>query len=144
MENWLLHEISPHINFKFYSLEVTGKRVVMLSIKASFQHPTRIQKEEYIRIGSITKPLRDFQEIEQKLWDVLKQMPFEFGVALDNVCDEFNYTETKTLSNKSQLVRKKTFDEYRSYNNNVLLKNNQISLKNGTSSIWVLFFLQID
>ena len=44
---------------------------------------------------------------------------------LDNVCDEFNYTETKTLSNKSQLVRKKTFDEYRSYNNNVLLKNNQ-------------------
>ena len=26
---------------------------------------------------------------------------------LDNVCDEFNYTETKTLSNKSQLVRKK-------------------------------------
>ena len=44
---------------------------------------------------------------------------------LDNVCDEFNYTETKTLSNKSQLVRKKTFDEYRSYNN-VLLKNNQI------------------
>ena len=45
---------------------------------------------------------------------------------LDNVCDEFNYTETKTLSNKSQLVRKKTFDEYRSYNNNVLLKNNQI------------------
>ena len=45
---------------------------------------------------------------------------------LDNVCDEFNYTETKTLANKSQLVRKKTFEEYRSYNNNVLLKNNQI------------------
>jgi hypothetical protein len=43
---------------------------------------------------------------------------------LDNVCDEFNYTETKTLSNKSQLVRKKTFEEYRDYNNKVLLKNN--------------------
>ena len=45
---------------------------------------------------------------------------------LDNVCDEFNYTESKILSNKSQLVRKKTFEEYRSYNNNVLLKNNQM------------------
>ena len=42
---------------------------------------------------------------------------------LDNVCDEFNYTETKTSVNKSQLIRKKTFEEYRDYNKS-LLKNN--------------------
>jgi len=44
---------------------------------------------------------------------------------LDNVCDEFNYTETKTSTSKSVLIRKKTFEEYRDYNNKVLLKNNQ-------------------
>ena len=34
---------------------------------------------------------------------------------LDNVCDEFNYTETKTSTSKSQLEKKKSFEEYRDY-----------------------------
>ena len=48
---------------------------------------------------------------------------------LDNVCDEFNYTETKTSTSKSQLEKKKSFEEYRDYNKALLKKDNNQSYK---------------
>ena len=35
---------------------------------------------------------------------------------LDNVCDDINYTESKSSSNKNQLQKKKTREEYVKYN----------------------------
>ena len=43
---------------------------------------------------------------------------------LDNVCDDINYTESKSSSNKNQLQKKKTREEYVKYNDQ-LLKENQ-------------------
>jgi hypothetical protein len=44
---------------------------------------------------------------------------------LDNVCDEPNYTETKTSVAKNQLQKKKSMEDYLDYNKS-LLKSNQI------------------
>ena len=41
---------------------------------------------------------------------------------LDNVCDEINYTETKSIIKDNQLQKKQNMDEYLKYNNE-LLKN---------------------
>ena len=44
---------------------------------------------------------------------------------LDNICDEVNYTESKTSASKSQLHKKKSLEEYRDYNKK-LIKNNSV------------------
>ena len=39
---------------------------------------------------------------------------------LDNVCDEINYTETKSIIKENQLQKKKNMEEYIKYNNDLL------------------------
>lgn len=85
LENWLLQRLSPKINFKFYQIEIDSKSVVLLEINAASRHPTSFTNEEFIRIGSYRKKLKDFQEKERELWRLLDQTPFEVQLALVNV-----------------------------------------------------------
>jgi ATP-dependent DNA helicase RecG len=59
--------------------------VVLLEIGAAFRHPVRFQSEEFIRIGSVKKPLKDAPDRERELWRVFDQTPFERGTAMDRV-----------------------------------------------------------
>ena len=46
---------------------------------------------------------------------------------LDNVCDEINYTESKSSFKDNQLQKKNNMEEYINYNSSTLLKNNAYS-----------------
>ncbi|MEZ4461505.1 MAG: ATP-binding protein [bacterium] len=85
LENWLLKSLSPKINFRFYTLEIDGKFVVLLEIGAAFRHPVQFKKTEYIRIGSYKKLLKDFPEKERELWRVFDSTPFERQIAAEDV-----------------------------------------------------------
>ncbi len=88
LENWLLRQLSPKINFRFFELQVDGRAVVLLEIGAAFRHPVRFRDTEYIRVGSYKKKLKDFPEKERELWRVFDQTPFEHGIAVEHVSAE--------------------------------------------------------
>lgn len=85
LETWLLRLLTPKIHFRFYELTLDSQPVVLLEIGQAFRHPVRFQSEEFIRIGSVKKPLKDAPDRERELWRVFDQTPFERGTAIDRV-----------------------------------------------------------
>lgn len=85
LEIWLLRQLSPKINFRFYSYLAGNKSVVLLEVGAAFRHPVQFRGVEYIRVGSYKKKLKDFQEKERELWRIFDRTPFEKEIAAENV-----------------------------------------------------------
>lgn len=88
LENWLLRQLAPKINFRFYQLQADGKPVVLLEIGAAFRHPLQFKGTEFIRVGSYKKKLKDFPEKERELWRVFDRTPFERGIAAENIRED--------------------------------------------------------
>lgn len=85
LESWLLRLLAPKLHFRFYPVEVEGKPVVLLEIERAFRHPVQFRGQEFIRVGSYKKRLKDFPEKERALWRIFDQVPFEHGVAAERV-----------------------------------------------------------
>lgn len=85
LENWLLRQLAPKINFHFQELTVNDLPVVLLEIGAAFRHPVQFKNTEHIRVGSYKKKLKDFPEKERELWRVFDKTPFEREIAAENV-----------------------------------------------------------
>ncbi len=88
LENWLLRLLSPKIDFRFFEVIVDGKPVVLLEVGRAFRHPVQFQGQEFIRVGSYKKKLKDFPEKERALWRIFDQTPFEDGVAAERVRED--------------------------------------------------------
>jgi ATP-dependent DNA helicase RecG len=78
---WLARLASPRIDFAFHSGHACGVPVVVLEVPAAEHTPVRFSGEEYIRVGSSKRKLRDFPEKERKLWQRLSRTSFEEGIA---------------------------------------------------------------
>jgi predicted HTH transcriptional regulator len=85
LENWLLRSLSPKINFQFFRFDVDGKAVVLLEIGQAYKHPVQFKDQEFIRIGSYQKKLKEFPEKERELWRIFDQTPFESQIAVSNI-----------------------------------------------------------
>jgi len=85
LENWLLKLLHPKIHFRFYEISSDDRRVVLLEIERASRHPVQFQQQEFIRIGSYKKKLKDYPEKERALWRVFDALPFESNTAADNV-----------------------------------------------------------
>lgn len=88
LENWLLRMLEPRLDIRFHIVEVDGATVVVLKVPAATTQPTRFAGEESIRVGSYTKPLRDFPEKERKLWGLFSSTAFEDGIAAEKVSSD--------------------------------------------------------
>jgi predicted HTH transcriptional regulator len=62
--------------------------VVVLEVARAFRHPVQFEGQEFIRVGSYKKRLKDFPEKERALWRVFDRTPFEVGVAAERVPDD--------------------------------------------------------
>lgn len=85
LESWLLRQLSPKIDFRFHTVTVDGKKVIVLEIDRAFRHPVQFAGVPYIRIGSYKKKLKEFQEKERELWRILDATPFERLPAMERV-----------------------------------------------------------
>ena len=85
LESWLLRQLSPKINFRFHSLQIESKPIVLLEIGAAFRHPVQFKGTEFIRIGSYKKKLKGSPEKERELWRVFDRIPFDKEIAADNI-----------------------------------------------------------
>lgn len=88
LENWLAHLLTPGIQFRFFECEVDGRHVVLLEIEHAFRQPIQFKNQEFIRVGSYKKRLKDHPGKERALWRVFEQTPFEADCALENVPEE--------------------------------------------------------
>ncbi|MBD2318173.1 RNA-binding domain-containing protein [Phormidium tenue] len=85
LENWLVTQISPRIDFKIHEFTIEGKDIVLFEIPRANHTPIRFKTSEYIRIGSYKKLLREFPEKERELWSIFSRKPFEKDIALENL-----------------------------------------------------------
>lgn len=85
LENWLHRSISPSISFNFIELKIGEKYIVVLEIDQAVFQPIRFKTEEFIRVGSYKKKLKDHPEKERELWRVFESNTFEQNIAMENV-----------------------------------------------------------
>ncbi len=83
LESWLLRLLEPKIDFRFFAVEVGGRSVVLLEIARAARHPVRFSGQEFIRVGTYKKNLKDFPEKERTLWRIFDRTPFEDGIAVE-------------------------------------------------------------
>lgn len=87
LENWLLRSTRPQIHFTFHSVEIGGLPVVVLEIECATHLPIRFRDDEFIRVGSHKKKLRDHPDHAKRLWRSFEKGSFENGIAAECVRD---------------------------------------------------------
>ena len=80
---WLHRLLEPEPEMTLHEGQVDGKRVLVLDIQAASHAPVKFGGEEYIRVGSYTKKLRDNVTLNRQLWRALDNTPFELQLASD-------------------------------------------------------------
>lgn len=88
LENWLDRLLSPSVGFQFQDVDIDGLRVVVLEIACASWRPVAFKGEEFIRVGSVTKKLKDIPEKERALWRVFDSERFESGIAAEWLNDD--------------------------------------------------------
>ena len=77
LSNWLTHRLSPNTEFSSRSVDYDGRNVLIIEIQKPLGQPSTFKKEEYIRVGSYTRKLRDLPAMKAQLWDRLRNTNFE-------------------------------------------------------------------
>jgi ATP-dependent DNA helicase RecG len=88
LESWLLQKMAPKIHFTFHEFLFGDVPIVILEIPAASHIPIAFDQEEYIRLGSYKKKLKDYQEKERELWRIFDRVPFEKQSAAEHVSAE--------------------------------------------------------
>lgn len=82
LENWLHRLLAPRIDFRIHEFLAEGLPIVMFEVHPAPGTPVRFQGEEFIRVGSYKKKLRDFPEKERALWALFSAGSFEERIAV--------------------------------------------------------------
>ena len=88
LETWVLRKLSPRIDFRFHEVMGDDQRVELLEIDRASRNPVAFDGNEFIRVGSVTKKLREFPEKERDLWRIFDRVSFEDGIAAERVREE--------------------------------------------------------
>ena len=106
LQHWLLSVLKPEVPFRFLSVEIDEKKVVILEIGRATHRPVAFNGTEYIRIDQVKRPIATSSERERKLWKIFNENPFESLVARERVDDGsvlqmLDYPEYFNLLNKT-------------------------------------------
>lgn len=85
LEHYFSTQLFPQVNFSIHEIQIDGKAVVVFVIDPARYAPIAYRLQEWIRIGSINKPLRKYTEKERLLWDAFKNGRFEDGLAVQGL-----------------------------------------------------------
>ena len=116
-EFWLGQHLTPSPNFQFSHVPHELGDLILLQIDAAISAPVRADGVAYIRIGDATPPLHDYPDREGALWERLRPLIWERGVALsyqtaDDVLDKVDYasyfelTKQRLPDNREGITRK--------------------------------------
>ena len=85
LESWLRSLLTKNSDFEFHSIEVNDKSISVLIIYKAANQTVMFKKVDYVRIGSYTKKLNEYPELQAKLWDKLRNSKFEERYAYQNL-----------------------------------------------------------
>ena len=85
LENWIVTQLKPRIDFSIIELNVSSKIVIIFKVDATIDTPIKFKGEEFIRVGSYKKKLSEFPEKARKIWNKAKTKRFEKEIALGNL-----------------------------------------------------------
>ena len=104
LENWLIQNLTPRIDFRIYEFECDGKAIALFEIPAAENEPVDYKKVPYIRVGSITRRLSDFPNKERKIWNNVKYN-FETSIALEgcSAADTIKLLDTQSYFDMMEL-----------------------------------------
>lgn len=77
LESWLRNLLSNNAEFEFKSVEMNNKKLVVLIIYKATNQTVTFKKVDYIRVGSYTKKLSDYPQMQAQLWDKIRNSRFE-------------------------------------------------------------------
>ena len=89
LDLWISTQLDPQVQFYFHSTTIEDKPVVLLEIGRAFSTPVKFRGEDYIRIDSHKKKLKDYPDTERELWAIFSRKPFEVMIAMENVSGDF-------------------------------------------------------
>lgn len=89
LDLWISTQLDPQVQFYFHTTTIEGKSIVLLEIGRAFSTPVKFRSEDYIRIDSHKKKLKDFPDTERELWAIFSRTPFEIMTAMENVSGDF-------------------------------------------------------
>lgn len=85
LENWLRSMLSDNVDFEYSTTEIQGKTVGVMTIMATIGYPASFQGNEYIRVGSYTKKLKDVHALQMRLWQKLQNSNFEGKISIGDL-----------------------------------------------------------
>ena len=102
IEMWLHQHIEPKVNFLIYEFTYQGKHLVLFQIPPATTKPVTFSGVPYVRIGSATTKLSNYEEKERKIWNNIDRKSFEKNIAKENlsaseVLDLLDYSTYFTL-----------------------------------------------
>lgn len=77
IESWLRNLVSNNAEFEFKNIKIEDKDIVVLIIYKATNQTVTFKKVDYIRVGSYTKKLSDYPQMQAQLWDKIRNNRFE-------------------------------------------------------------------
>lgn len=88
IESWLRNLVSKNVEFEFQTVTMNNKKVVILIIYKAAGQTATFKKVDYIRVGSYTKKLNEYPQMQAQLWDKLRNSRFEEQYAKQDLTAE--------------------------------------------------------
>jgi ATP-dependent DNA helicase RecG len=86
LEHWITQRLSPRIDFRVYQFQYdTNINILLFEIPATINQPVEFTNLAYIRIGSITRQLREFPDKSRKIWNNNPNYVFENDIAISGL-----------------------------------------------------------
>lgn len=135
LEHWILQRISPRIEISIYEIIYHEKLISLFKIEATVGQPVSFNHIDYVRIGSITRTLKDFPAKEKKIWTKSNRQVFERIISLEvDTTDEivklldtqsyFDLVDLPYPTNRESVIEKFISEKF------ILFKNGTYSITN--------------
>lgn len=135
LEHWLLQRISPRIEISIYEIIYHEKLISLFKIEATVGQPVSFNHIDYVRVGSITRTLKDFPAKEKKIWTKSNRQVFERIISLEvDTTDEivklldtqsyFDLLDLPYPTNRESVIEKFISEKF------IIFKNGSYSITN--------------
>lgn len=112
LENWLLQRLSPRVDVEIIVTNFNEHQLAIFQVQAANGQPTCFMHTDFVRVGSITRSLKDFPEKERKIWASKAKENFEKGIALEveSAAEVVKFLDTQSYYDLSNIPYPSTRD----------------------------------